>query len=360
MKKVILHIGLPKTGTTTLQNEVFSKQKNHLFCYNPPKIIRALVEAILLLDFGMLEERDIERLRDLLDVELDELTSEVVFISNELLSMRLHRFDCKNRATFLVKIFPQAIISIVFRHQPELLRSLYQQSVAQGYLLEPKDVFKPFCSSVFVENDVWKKSMEIDIEQWDYSEAIRVYRKHFGTKFYFFFFEHYKEDLAKLGQELLNIVGVSNSSLTPSEIVTKRNISMNQVSVDLLFNVARQGIAFNSMKGFDSVHMHDLHRRAMNARYVFDSKNLEEFTIRLNKRPNVAKARLSLFEKNLFAAIRSHSKLQIQQGRSVNFTLPENIANYISQRSDAINTGLNDLVGPRQLPEVYKTKNVSS
>lgn len=119
----VLHIGLPKTGTTTLQNSLFGEQDHFDYigksngCY--PNTLRELVNRIALQDSLEYESARTEALvAQLHQVAKPVLMSDEIFsveggADRRLVAERLHR------------LFGPARVLIVVRAQPTMLQSMY-------------------------------------------------------------------------------------------------------------------------------------------------------------------------------------------------------------------------------------------
>lgn len=116
MKNYILHIGVPKTGTTALQRHYFPRLKHPSICYNPSSIIGPLIQALRLLDFGALKKEDMKLLNNVVKYQSNKIPQDNILISRETLSQRLMKFDFVGRGRFLKSIFPNATIVLVLRY----------------------------------------------------------------------------------------------------------------------------------------------------------------------------------------------------------------------------------------------------
>lgn len=356
MKNVILHIGLPKTGTTALQRYYFSKLEESYICYNPSSILNPLVQAIKLLDFGMLKKDDLELLRDVVKWQSNKISQNDILISSETLSQRLMKFDFVGRVSFLKSIFPNATIVLVLRYQPMLLRSLYQQHVSQNYLLKPEEVFVPFAESVLTETDRWKDCMKINVKEWDYTETIRHFRRHYGEKFHVLFFENYSKNLMEIGRLILGHAGANftegkMNSFIPK--IPKINTSYDSATMNILLNIAHRKLAFHSYNSFDSQLMQGLMVQANQARYIFDATSINDFLCRIESKQPLMGTANSTVDKQLLRVVLIYSKLRNLFVKSQRFELPEPIKSYIECESKILNASLIDVVERQKIPNLY-------
>lgn len=128
---LIIHIGLPKTGTTSLQRHTFSKLTNDGFidAYNPPAIMRSL-EA-----FRRGDRQPISELRSYF------FNAQRTMISLESL-VGMNPGSWRERLDLNREIFPPTTrILITVREPAEYLRSVYQQNIAQGNVISEKEYF---------------------------------------------------------------------------------------------------------------------------------------------------------------------------------------------------------------------------
>ena len=104
---IFIHLGLPRTGTTFFQQNIFPKIKNYNYFHNP--------DDILVLD------------------QFDN-----VIFSSESMSYNRRRNEILQK---LKKLYPQASIIIGLRDIEEIKRSLYCHSLGSGYYC---DTFENF------------------------------------------------------------------------------------------------------------------------------------------------------------------------------------------------------------------------
>ena len=352
MKNYILHIGLPKTGTTTLQRYYFPKLQQPSICYNPSSIIDPLVQALKLLDFGALKEEDMKFLNNVVKWQSNKIPQKNILISLEILSQRLLKFDFVERGRFLKSIFPNATIVLVLRYQPELLRSLYQQHVHQNYFLMPEEVFIPFAKHVFPETDHWKARMQINVKEWDYKETIKYFRHCYGKQFHVLFFENHSKNILDMGRSILKFAGFHVDNGRLNSFLTKTNVSYDSTIMSMVLNITHRKLAFHSNTGFDSLHIQDLMEQANQARFIFDSDSITNFLSRLEDQQHVSRSTCSKFDKQLLRIIKTYSKLR-NNFKSQRYELPEIIRSYLEQESKILNSSLNEVVDRQKIPKQY-------
>jgi len=167
----IIHIGMHKTGTTSLQKNVFPFLPEMIpgLEYNPSSVT-GLLRKIRLGAEESLRPRIIEELN-----KIDQ-----VMISWEWLIGR-NPNDWKRRADLNLDLFGRdSTIVLTLRPTHEYLRSIYQQAVHEGNVSDP-DLF-------FVRNQEWitlsnlpnfSKLTVFDVDSLDYEYLINLYKERF-------------------------------------------------------------------------------------------------------------------------------------------------------------------------------------
>lgn len=352
MKNYILHIGLPKTGTTAIQKHYFRKLKHPSVCYNPSSIIDPLIEALKLLDFGLLEEREMRLLNDVIKYESERISERNILISLELLSQRLLKFNFAARGKFLNTLFPNATVACVLRYQPVLLRSLYQQHISQNYLLLPEEVFVPFTKHVFLESERWKACMQIDIKEWNYTEFIQRFRDYYGDNFHVLFFENYAKNILGIGKSILEFGGVHVEDETLDRSIPKSNVSYKMTTMNIIQTLIRYKLAFHENSGFDSRHLYDLMEQADQAKYILDADSIEGCQNRLANRRSASPAIRSGLDKQILRLIKRYDRA-VHRFKPQKYELPKAIGAYLESESKMLNTSLAEVVDKQLIPRRY-------
>ncbi|MEM8810167.1 MAG: hypothetical protein AAGF01_29455 [Cyanobacteria bacterium P01_G01_bin.38] len=353
MKNYILHIGLPKTGTTALQKYYFSRFKHSSLCYNPSSLLTPLGQAIKLLDFGSLKSDDTQLLKEVVKHQSQKIPQQNILISLEILSQRLLKFDFKGRGDFLKSIFPDATVVMVLRHQPALLRSLYQQQVHQNYLLSPEDVFIPFSNHTFPASERWKASMQIDVKEWNYKEAIQHFRECYGEKFRVLFFENHFKDILTIGQDILALPKSSAVEETSPSPLPQANVSYCAEAMCMVLAIARRKWAFSANHGFNSRHVQDLMEQAEQARHVFDAADIQGFLRRLEHQKRIPRSDIySRADKQLLKLVKLYGKLH-NCFKPQKYELPAPIRTYLEHESKILNASLDEVIDRQIIPKQY-------
>jgi len=198
--KVVIHLGLHRTGTTFLQKEVFPKLKDVNFTRNYTIVTK------------------MERFK-------------INLISNEDLSIcpfdnKFHkgltptdRFVVIDR---IKKIFPHASIILGLRDKEEWSRSLYSQYVKSGYRLSYPEFMMRFNITKF----------------YDFESYVDYIRKNFDNVFVYYL-EDLKKDNYKIVSDICSFIGVD----VPKYKNKKVNMTMedNLISRRKYYNVINFG-----------------------------------------------------------------------------------------------------------------------
>lgn len=352
MKNFILHIGLPKTANTTLQKYYFPNFQEPSICFNPYSIIDPLIQAIKLLDFGALTTDDTKLLNNIVESQSNKIPQNNILISLEHLSQRLLKFDFVGRVHFLEAIFPNATIVLVIRYQPVLLRSLYQQIVYQNYLLLPEEVFIPFSKLVFQESENWKASMQINVRDWDYKNAIKYFEQYYGEQFHVLFYENYSKRVQDIGKRILEVAGIHVDNGSLNSTLPHANVSYDSITMRIVLGMAYRKLAFHPNYGFNCRYMQDLMEQSTQARFLFDAKSVEEYIIRRNKQQYVSRNTYSIVDERLLRLIRRFSKV-LNRLNSQRYELPEPIKSYLENETKTMNSSLEDVVDRQSIPMQY-------
>ncbi|XKH01365.1 sulfotransferase [Marinobacter nauticus] len=172
-----IHIGYPKTGSTTIQRKLFSKLPNLDLVGQPASIedvmIREVIHAItdcesLEYDAGNL----VSKIKKLKLKSEKLLLTEETFSTGSSLTGRVDRMEIAHRLNYL---FPDAKIIVVLREQTSIIRSFYLQ----------KRKIDPSFSVPFddwLEQAKQNAHKENVFQYFDYEKLLTLYKKLFGKK----------------------------------------------------------------------------------------------------------------------------------------------------------------------------------
>lgn len=184
MSEIVIHLGLHRTGTTFLQEEVFKKLKNVNYAFN-----------------------------DSLHV-LRTYKSGINLISNEGLSLSMPH-SMKGRIqvlNYLLALFPKAKIILGFREREGWLRSCYYRYVLSGGILRYKDYTRTYGNNI-IDMDGYAKEVNNKFDE--------VYAYNF-------------EDLKKKPDEVIKGICAFIGCNVPDYRNVKRNVSLDTKQLETL------------------------------------------------------------------------------------------------------------------------------
>jgi len=167
----VVHIGLGKTATSSLQAHVFPRlaEMGMVRRYNPPPVMQALDGVVN----GWLSEA--QAAADFADID-------DVLISNETL-VEWDPAYWEEGSDRLLRLFgPDATIILTLREPDSYLRSLYQQMLHSGKIRTPQDAFLPANAYQAVRRFIRPGELEaINIDAFDLSQLINLYATRFRS-----------------------------------------------------------------------------------------------------------------------------------------------------------------------------------
>jgi len=219
MKKLFIHVGLPKTASTFLQTKVFPRVENIKY------ITRPFTQQNIF--FNKLQYAD-ESLYDggKLKAELEKIKDEKLLISDELLSGKpelnfINRSIITNR---LRKLFPEAEILLFIRSQEKLLNSLYNQSVKKGGYYKPENFFWIYTNKNGLKYKDGENRWDINLR---YFNTTRYY-VHLDYFLYYELIKMYKENFSKV-----HVILFEDLTSEPKVFVEHlQNIFNEKISID--------------------------------------------------------------------------------------------------------------------------------
>lgn len=129
MKHRIVHIGLPKTGTSSLQQNVLPQMCQIAgYDYNPPQY------KVFKKNFGVLRDDDIYALKSHMTLQNVVISDEGIVGWNPILWE-------ENAERLLQLVGCEAEIILTLRDPVSLLTSVYLQKLQEGIILQPEELF---------------------------------------------------------------------------------------------------------------------------------------------------------------------------------------------------------------------------
>jgi hypothetical protein len=137
VKNIYIHIGMHKTATTFLQDNLFPKLENSEFIRGDSKIGEILDD----INYSHPIAVDIEQKREEIEIEISEIEKENILISREGLvgNMANSYLEFDKNMDFIYKLFPDAKIILTFRRQDSWLESAFKQTLHEGWTITFKE-----------------------------------------------------------------------------------------------------------------------------------------------------------------------------------------------------------------------------
>jgi hypothetical protein len=174
MTRVVLHVGLHKTGTTFLQQNVFPLIDPLAVAFNPTGIteaIRSVYRSNYRSDVVEKESRTIGK--------IVQESNRPVLVSYEVMSGSpwVNYADLDKMVDVLQKSFGSATIVVLLRNQIDWLISLYREGLKDGVSASPAKFFDPGkCSS----KSHWHEGVESC--EFDFAKIVDTYESRFGPE----------------------------------------------------------------------------------------------------------------------------------------------------------------------------------
>lgn len=217
---IVLHIGFPKTATTTVQ-EIFKRSSEVGYIgkgirerLSEPSLSLEIARAVFFADgvrFGSLSGP----VRD--SIEREHRKAGRLLISDEAFTFAEYMLigpkwqrqvvsDHEETARRLHALCPDATVIYTIRNQLDLVRSFYRQSIKMRHFDEP------FVDYVQREIDALPHRSMIHLMRYD--ELHRIYVEHFGAdKVVVSLFEDIKEDLSGYLRQVCRILGADEQEI---------------------------------------------------------------------------------------------------------------------------------------------------
>jgi hypothetical protein len=191
-KEIFLHVGMHKTGSTFLQQDIFPRLNNIYITGTKTRSIRYdyLYEKDpfrkLALKFSLCNHLflKLENERQVIDNFIGELiVNKILFTSESFVGTMFENYrDHLLFTSTIKKIFPEAKIIIIFRRQDDWLESVYKQTLHSG-LSASINQFLNYRNGIFEQSSHGSYfGVNIDIHYYDWTHFIKNYIANFGEK----------------------------------------------------------------------------------------------------------------------------------------------------------------------------------
>lgn len=224
-KRLIINVGLHKTGTTFLNRSVFPELPNSVHLGKPFSAtdpVRLLLEQIMHSPYTKLDVESAQgTARDL----LSKYNTDAITISDGRLSQSAHA-DRYLIAARLREMFGPAEILISLRRQQDLLRSLYYQALGTGRA--------PIKYPEWVQQFHYHRGKN-QFDLLNYFTLVDAYAEAFGKNHvHVFLYEQLREDRRAYAERLAGILGVDAEQVVDLFERPARNARMSKAHAILL------------------------------------------------------------------------------------------------------------------------------
>jgi len=219
-KKIVLHIGLPKTGTTWLQSFFFQRQKEIHYIdvapQNYPAKQHPFIEELLKATNTPVENFD----KKSLDIAAKRLNKYLIdginLLSNENYFTGMPETVSKENLLYITRnlhaLFPELKIIIIIRNQMEFLSSFYRQKIFNSF---ENRTFGQFL--IDIENSL--------IPYLTYLELLENWLNELGKdNVYISTYEYFKANKSQFLSDMSSFIGIEN----PVICSNKNKLYLNQ------------------------------------------------------------------------------------------------------------------------------------
>lgn len=290
--KIIIHIGLHKTGTTYLQHYVFPFLRQENIIYNP-KDIFYFINAIFTLDIKDIDF--LEKARSFVQEYGKNNSNDTLFISSEGISQLSFYQNYEEQVESLKYVFPNAEVILSLREQSKWLESCYKESIkhhsyqfVESFLNYKNGEFVK-CNVRFDEDGCFK----MDVNKANWLNLYKLISEKFDSV-NLFFYENFKKD--RLGQtnQILEIIGEEKLDSLP-DVYVNQGISKESLDILVKFNKFKKLVG---LKSKTYAHSWRLERNNVLEHDVFWTQSKPHFIYRairaLHKEPARILRRVSL------------------------------------------------------------------
>ena len=181
-KKIVIHVGMHKTGTTTLQHDVFPNLPGVFYVGDNLPQRKAFIEFLREVAWGNQAHFDLQDAMDRRTELLSNIREDIVLISFEELFGDLYWNFPNNfvAAERLKSLFPEARILLVLRRQADWLESAWRQSL-RCFQFRPLKPFLYYGAGGFGRRAPLDYRVGISALELDYRPYVENYARLFGA-----------------------------------------------------------------------------------------------------------------------------------------------------------------------------------
>lgn len=265
MKKTIIHVGLHKTATTFLQENVWNELSEYTYLSRPYTQHNHAFNQLQYADDSLYK-------KDLVVKELEQISANQLLISDECFSGKPVYFSYLNRsfiAKRLAELFPNAEIILFLRDQKDIILSHYSSYIKMPYGTKTIEnlFYKPKTNYTYTDyledpqrydmNSLYYNTNDyfIHLDCFKYLPLVSLYRNLFD-KCHVFLYEDFKNYNEELILRLEEITGEhisiksskqKNISLSLKQLESHRKANLaSPISNRYLRKLVQAGIKFAS------------------------------------------------------------------------------------------------------------------
>ena len=226
-----MHIGLPKTGSTFLQEKVFSNSSKNII-YNPA-VFKELYK--LFIKSKVIDTVLLNKISECYKF-LSENENKKILISNEGWSHDEYSFKFEKKLGFLSKYFKHAHILLIFRNKEDWIISMYLQSFQQGNIQEFKDFITTKHSNYFRNCRSTNHLPRLNILEIDYDKLKNFVQKNFDKEPLFLDYKKNLNENINLIEKIFLKEKIYKSS---DQSITKVNRSLSGLSIKIIISLKK-------------------------------------------------------------------------------------------------------------------------
>ena len=233
MARTIIHIGMPRTASTYLQQEYFPKIEGFIFYGVATTQYSDPFQRLLYQDDSLFDE-------NLFEETAAQIRSQDAILSNELFvgqSLYLNSTNRSRTARRLKKFFPEAEIILLLRNQVTLLQSLYAIGIYSGHTCSPEEFIRFSDTDSTIQNALYPTFAEAEnTESYKYSHLIELYKQSF-SEVHILLYEDFKINPMAFAEKLSEMLKVQKVII--NNPIKKVNKSLSDRQIKLLTRLNR-------------------------------------------------------------------------------------------------------------------------